>query len=379
MTRPKILLAIITLALLGIVLLYFTSSRNLVSESAEVSLPTEAVSAQVTGYVTEVLAQNGQTVAIGDVLVRLDPTDYEVALNEARAMLAAMQKGAPQGVARSLYAARSGQTDPAELEARLAGARQEELAARGAVEDLSTEAAGATLARRRVEAGNGANLGGLKSREQALLAQLDLAREKFNAASQFRVQAEQDLERQKEILRQMDNQTIINEVLPAQIEAQAARVRQAELNLTNTEIIAPVAGQVIMQAVEPGQVVSPGQPLMAVIAGVTDTFYVTAVFPMEQGGKALSQVIKPGQYCEISLPGLDNLEFTGRVENVALPGTTPFALPGGASNSAEATPRLSVRVAAEHYDPQTMPPLQPGMQAVVRIDPEKMAAAPAGN
>ena len=124
MTRPKLLVLIIALALLGIVFLYFTSSRHLTSEEAEVSLAVETVSAQVTGYVIEVNAQNGETVAVGDVLVRLDPTDYEVALRDAKAVLDAMEKGTPQAVAQSLYASRQGQPDPAELEARLADARQ---------------------------------------------------------------------------------------------------------------------------------------------------------------------------------------------------------------------------------------------------------------
>ena len=368
MTRPKLLVLIIALALLGIVFLYFTSGRHLVSEEAEVSLATETVSAQITGYVIEVNAQNGQTVAAGDVLVRLDPTDYEVALRDAKAVLAAMEKGTPQAVAQSLYASRQGQPDPAELEARLADARQQELAARAAVEELSTQAAGATLARRGAEGGNGSNLASLKDSERIILGQLNQAREKLNAASQFRALAEQDLERQKSILRQMDNQTVINEVLPAQIEAQTARVRQAELNLANTEILAPTDGNVIMRAVEPGQVVSSGQPLMAVIAQAKDHFYVTAVFPAEHDGKAAVELIKPGQYCEISLPEAGDVEFTGRVENVELAGTDPYALQKGEAPARGQAGKVSVRVTAEGYDPQTMPPLQPGMKAVVDID-----------
>ena len=368
MTRPKLLVLIIALALLGIVFLYFTSSRHLTSEEAEVSLAVETVSAQVTGYVIEVNAQNGETVAVGDVLVRLDPTDYEVALRDAKAVLDAMEKGTPQAVAQSLYASRQGQPDPAELEARLADARQRELAARAVVEELSTQAAGATLARRGAESGNGSNLASLKDSERVILGQLNQAREKLNAASQFRVLAEQDLELQKSILRQMDNQAVINEVLPAQVEAQAARVRQAELNLANTEILAPTDGNVIMRAVEPGQVVSSGQPLMAVIAQAKDHFYVTAVFAAEHDGKAAVELIKPGQYCEISLPEAGNLEFTGRVENVELAGADLYALQKGETPAKGQAGKVSVRVAVEGYDPQTMPPLQPGMKAVVDID-----------
>lgn len=375
MTRSRVLILIIALALLGIVVLYFKSNQRLVSENAEVSLAMETVSAQVTGYVTEVSAQDGQDVVAGDGLVKLDPSDYEVALRDARAVLAAMENGMPQAVAQSLYAAREGQVDPAELEERLAVARQEELAAKEQVEELSTQSAGATLARRREESLGGRGIAELKNREQIISAQLRQAREKLTVASQFRDQVERDLEQQKSILRQIDSQTIISEVLPAQVEAQVARVRQAELNLANTEVLAPVNGRVIMRVVEPGQVVSPGQPLMAVIPEVKDHFYVTAAFLATQGGKNLSEIIKPGQYCEISLPDAEEAEFTGRVEEI-LSGNTPFALPQGASSDADNAPRIFVRVVAENYNPQTMPALQPGMKAEVSIDPERMAAPP---
>ena len=375
MTRSRVLILIIALALLGIVVLYFKSNQRLVSENAEVSLAMETVSAQVTGYVTEVSAQDGQDVVAGDGLVKLDPSDYEVALRDARAVLAAMENGMPQAVAQSLYAAREGQVDPAELEERLAVARQEELAAKEQVEELSTQSAGATLARRREESLGGRGIAELKNREQIISAQLRQAREKLTVASQFRAQVERDLEQQKSILRQIDSQAIISEVLPAQVEAQVARVRQAELNLANTEVLAPVNGRVIMRVVEPGQVVSPGQPLMAVIPEVKDHFYVTAAFLATQGGKNLSEIIKPGQYCEISLPDAEEAEFTGRVEEI-LSGNTPFALPQGASSDADNAPRIFVRVVAENYNPQTMPALQPGMKAEVSIDPERMAAPP---
>ena len=372
MTRSRILILVIALALLGLVVLYFNSNQRLVSESAEVSLPMETVSAQVTGYVTEVDAQNGQAVVAGDALVRLDPADYEVALRDAKAVLAAMENGMPQAVAQSLYAAREGQIDPAELEERLAVARQEELAAKEQVEELSTQSAGATLARRREESLGGRGIAELKNREQIISAQLRQAREKLTVASQFRDQVERDLEQQKSILRQIDSQTIISEVLPAQVEAQVARVRQAELNLANTEVLAPVDGRVIMRVVEPGQVVSPGQPLMAVIPEAKDRFYVMAAFSATSGGKNLSEIIRPGQYCEINLPDVEGSEFVGRVEEI-LPGNAPFALQSDASDT-DAASRIFVRVVAENYNPQTMPALQPGMKAEVRIDPERMAA-----
>ena len=375
MSRAKIVILIIALALLGMVLLYFKFDQRLVSEQAEVSLATEAVSAQITGYVTEVSAQNGQAVAAGDVLVKLDPADYEVALSDARAVLAAMERGTPQAVAQGLYAARAGQPDAAELEARVAAARQEELAARSAMEDLSTQAARATLERRRAESAGDGSLAARKNQEEIIAAQLGLAREKLTVASEFRAQLERDLEQQKNILRQLDSQTVISEVLPAQLEAQAARVRQAEVNLANTEILAPVDGRVIMRVVDAGQVVSPGQPLMAIIPDPKDRFYVTALFPVELDGKFLGEVIKPGQYCEVSLTDMDGVEFTGWVEDVALPQGAPFALPQqeGAAG-AGAKPQISVRVVVENYDPRTMPALQPGMPAEVRLDPGRQAA-----
>lgn len=379
MTKPKISLIIITLGLLGIVFLYFKQSGALTSEDAAVALNTETVSSRVTGYVTAVNAENGRGVSAGDVLVTLDPTEYESALAEEKALLAAMQKGAPLAVAKSLNSARAEQPDPAELEARLAMAKEEELSARNEMEYLSTQAAGATLARRREESSaNPGNLSALKNMEQVIQGQLNAAKEKLYAASQFRAQTERDLEHVKNIINRMDDEAVITEVLPDEIDAQAARVRKAELDLASTEIIAPMDGQIIMTAVAPGQVVSPGQPLMAVIPTARDRFQVIALFPAELDGKALEGIIKPGEYCEIRLPELDDLEFKGRVDSVDAAGANLFSLQNNAAD-AKAHGKISVRVTAEHYDSEKMPPLRPNMKAVVSIYPERRAEEPAVN
>lgn len=380
MTKPKITLIIIGLALLGIALLYFKSGSRLTSEDAAVTLNTETVSARVTGYVTTVNAENGHRVAAGDILVTLDPTEYQADLSDAKAILEAMQKGTPRGVAQSLHAARAKQSDPAELEQRLALAKNEELTARNEMEYLSTQAAGATLARRREESsGNPRNLNTLKSSEQAVLSRLEQAKDKLNAASQFRAQTERDLEQAKAILSRMDSDTLITDVLPAEIEAQADRVRQAELNLAGTEISAPVDGKIIMTAVTPGEVVSPGQPLMAIIPENRGTFHITAYFPMEVSGKPTSGIIKPGQYCEISLPDLPGIDFTGWVENINASGADLFALQNNAFPGSENSRRIAVRIAAGSYDPQAMPPLRPDMKAVVDIYPDRQAEKTAVN
>ena len=378
MTKPKITIIIISLALLGIVFLYFKGGGGLRSEDAAVALNTETVSSRVTGYVTSVSAENGQRVAAGDILVTLDPTEYQADLSDAKAVLEAMRKGAPRGVAQSLHAAKAGQPDPAELEARLTMAKNEELTAKNEMEYLSTQAAGATLARRREESsGNPRNLNALKSAEQSVLSRLEQARDKLNTASQFRAQTQRDLELAKDILNRMDNDAFLTEVLPAEIEAQAARVRQAELNLAGTEITAPVDGKIIMAAVAPGEVVSPGQPLMAIIPESHGDFHVTAYFPVELNGKAASGIIKPGQYCEINLTDLPDIDFTGRVESINANGADLFSLQNNAAPDSENSPKIAVRITASGYDPQSMPPLRPDMKATVKIYPDRQAEKPA--
>jgi membrane fusion protein (multidrug efflux system) len=95
----------------------------------------------------------------------------------------------------------------------------------------------------------------------------------------------------------------------ARVEIAKAAVAQAELNLQYTTIKAPVAGTVSNRSVELGQIIGPGQPLMAVIP--TDDIWIIANFKETQLHK-----MKPGQKVAIAVD-VDGREYEGHVDSLA--------------------------------------------------------------
>ena len=149
----------------------------------------------------------------------------------------------------------------------------------------------------------------------------------------------------------------------ARIEAASARVEQAKTmlnqakrNLEYTTIKAPVAGTVSRRSVEIGQVIQPGQPLMAVVP--LEEVWVTANFKETQLDK-----MKTGQAATISVDAYDGAKFTGKVESIAAATGAKFSLlpPENASgNYVKVVQRIPVRIMLDkNTDPLHV--LRPGM------------------
>ena len=182
------------------------------------------ITPQVAGTVTEVLADDTQSVKAGAVLVKLDPRDAEVAVQQAEADLAQVTRQVG-----TLY-------NNNDQYAAAVAARETELAR--AQDDV----------RRRELAG------GAVSREE-----LDHAREAVRSATAALASARAQL---------ASNHTLIGagEASDNPNVAQAqARLRSAQLNFDRTTISAPVDGYVAQRAVQIGQRIAPGAVLMAVV------------------------------------------------------------------------------------------------------------------
>ncbi|HKW82083.1 MAG TPA: efflux RND transporter periplasmic adaptor subunit [Casimicrobiaceae bacterium] len=199
------------------------------------------ITPQIAGTVVAVDADDTQFVQAGQTLVRLDNADSKIALDGAEAQLARTVREvrslfATSAQLSSAVAAR--QSDLATAQADLA--RRERLAASGAVSGEELQHA------REAAAGARAALAG--------------AREQF-AANRARV----------------DNTTIENH---PDVQNAAAHVRDAYLDYARTTLPAPVSGFVAKRAVQLGQRVSPGTPLMAIVP--LDQVWVDANFKEPQ-------------------------------------------------------------------------------------------------
>ena len=148
----------------------------------------------------------------------------------------------------------------------------------------------------------------------------------------------------------------------ARVQQARAALRQAELNLEYTTVKAPTNGIVARKAVEVGQVVQPGQPLLALVN--LDNVWVTANFKETQ-----LKYMRPGQRAAIDVDALGGREFKGHVDSIAAATGARFSLlpPENATgNYVKVVQRIPVKIVFEPgQDPNHE--LRPGMSVTPTV------------
>jgi len=324
------------------------------------------ISPRVFGQVLRVWVQDNQHVNAGDLLLELDPSDYEARLAEARARLEDMLARA--GGASAGLAVATTVTDAALIQARAgleaARAQVEMLRARLGEAEAGVRAAQANLhqaqARRAAAEAEAQRAGADAARYRALYEKDEVSRQQLDraetearataanweAATQLVAAAGADLARAQALrestlaaLRQAESAVLQAEgrVKEAQagpdqvrlrrsdvastaagIELQKAAVRQAELNLSYTKIRAPESGYITKKSVEPGNIVQPGQALMAL---VSDRLWVVANFKETQ-----LKHMRPGQPVTLKIDAYPQLKLRGRVDSIQTGAGARFSL-----------------------------------------------------
>jgi len=283
------------------------------------------VTPQVAGTVVAVRADDTDYVKAGDELVRLDPADAQVALEQAEAQLARTVRQV-----RALYAG----------DAQLAAAvRQRASELRRARQDLE---------RRRAAAGDGA-----VSAEEIAHAEDAIADKRAALAA-----AREQLRAGKALT---EGTSVASH---PEVRAAAAKVHEAYLAASRTSIPAPVSGYVAKRSVQVGQRVSAGAALMAVVP--LEAVWAEANFKESQ----LADV-RIGQPVRVvaDLYG-DRVEYHGRVSGFAAGTGAAFALlpaQNATGNWIKVVQRVPVRIA---LDPKELAshPLQVGLSLAVEID-----------
>ncbi|MBB5496391.1 EmrA/EmrK family multidrug efflux transporter periplasmic adaptor subunit [Paraburkholderia sp. MM5384-R2] len=222
-----LLVIVILIAAVAYGLYYFLVARfHEDTDDAYVSGNVVQITPQVTGTVIAVNADDTQVVKAGDPLVVLDPADARVALEQAEANLAQVVRQV-----RGLFA------DDSQYEARVAASQA----------DLSR--AQDDLKRRMTVAQTGA-----VSQEE-----ISHARDSVKSAQAALDAAKQQLAANRALTA---NTTIADH---PNVQAAAAKLRDAYLNHARNTLPAPVTGYVAKRSVQVGQRVSPGSPLMAIV------------------------------------------------------------------------------------------------------------------
>jgi membrane fusion protein (multidrug efflux system) len=365
------------------------------TDDAQIDGHINAISSRVAGNVIQVLTDNERWVKAGDVLVRIDPKDYEIAVSKAEADLAdaeAALEGSRTDVpiatintASQLKTAHSTRVD---ANASLSGARRQLNASRARLETAKAQVreAEANYKNASQDVARYKELVGKDeiSRQQydTSVAAADAARATLDARKAAVTEAEQNIsvaqsaiEEAQARISQADATVQAAMTAPQQVSVTESRAKsaqartaekkalldQARLNLSYCTIIAPVGGIVGKRTVEAGQNISPGEQLMAVVP--LDDIWVTADFKETQLRR-----IKPGQAVTFDVDAYHR-EYRGKVEGVGGASGSRFSLlpPENATgNYVKVVQRIPVRI---DLDPGQNDDhrLRPGMSVDPRV------------
>ena len=358
---------------------YFASYED--TDDAQVDGHLNAISARVSGHVLKLLIEDNQYVELGTPLVQIDPKDYQVALDQAKADYAdavalanaakvnvpitsvstgsqisnteAGVQNAQQGIsaAKSQHAAAVAQL--AAAEADNVKAQEDLLRYKQLVDkqEISQQLYDQAVATAKADA----------AAVEAARASAAAA-EKQVAQSQSRLlQAQADARSASTGPQQVASIRSRWESAEAQAAAKKAVLDQAQLNLSYTLIVAPVAGGVTNRTVEVGQNVSVGQELMKLIN--LDDIWVTANFKETQ-----LKYMKVGQPVTIRLDS-NGKDYKGHVQSLAgASGAVTSLLPpeNATGNYVKVVQRIPVKIT---FDPDETKEhvLRPGMSVEPKV------------
>jgi membrane fusion protein (multidrug efflux system) len=313
---------------------YATTGRYLeTTDDAYVKADSTIISPKVSGYIAQVQVGDNEKVKAGQLLARIDDRDFKAALDQAHADV-----NASEAAVRNLDAQISlqapiieqGTADVAAAEANLQFAQEEQARYDG----LMKTGSGTIQRAQQTDAALREKAAQLQHGKSGLLA----AQRKVDVLTTDRAKAVAQLDRSRAV------------------EAQAA------LNLSYTQITAPVDGTVGARSLRVGQYVQAGTQLMAVVP--LDAVYVVANFKETQ----LTHV-RNGQPVEIEIDSFHGTKLRGHVDSLSPASGLEFALlpPDNATgNFTKIVQRVPVKIVLDDHTLTGL--LRPGMSAEPTIN-----------
>jgi membrane fusion protein (multidrug efflux system) len=387
---------VIVAVLVLIAVAWYVLSGRVTTDDAQVDCHITAVAPQVPGYVVQLLINDNTPVKEGDLLVQIDPREYQAEVEQAKANLDFAEAQAnsaklqirltrettTNGTNGASAQNQSDAADYAMSEAQLeqsATANLQVAEANVAARRATNERAQSDLKRYTpllatddvskfqfdaVDAAARVAKSELEAAEQQLTAAqqaVEIARANARS-SQARFQRSQSqLLQTKAQEQQVPIAEATYKSALAAVERAKAALQQAELNLTYTHITAPITGQVTQKSVDLGQYVSPGQLLFTTVP--LDQVYVTANFKETQLAN-----VAPGQRVLIHVDTYRQ-EFEGVVDSIAgAAGSRQALLPpqNATGNFIKVVQRIPVKILVKpNKNPNLV--LRPGMNVEATI------------
>ena len=381
--RRFIIIGVVTILIVGVVLFWWHSTFYQDTDDAQVDGHLVQVSARVSGNVVRVNVEENQQVKAGDVLVEMDPKDYQTVIAQDQANLEAAEAnyesakvnvpvtnvsagsniseaGANvlqsadqvQQAQHQMDAARAqvAQADANYTKAKLDVERYTPLVQKDVISKQQFDQAVATAA------ADEAALNQAKSNLSAAEASVRMAQASVQA-NQARLRNAQTGPRQVEIQRARADQAA------AQVEQARASLEQAKLNLSYTRIVAPVNGIVTRKSVELGQNVASGQNMMTLVS--LDDVWITANFKETQLNR-----MRPGQPVEITVDAYGGRKYDGKVTQIG--GATGsmlslFPPENATGNYVKVVQRIPVRIDLTRRDEDSDHLLRPGLSVEPKV------------
>jgi len=387
--------AIVAILILLAIAWYVLSGR-VTTDDAQVDCHITAVAPQVPGYVVQLLINDNTAVKEGDLLVQIDPREYEAEVAQAKANLdfaeaqansAKIQIGLTRetttnGTNGATAQKESDSADYAMSQAQLeqsATANLQVAEANVAAKRATNERAQSDLTRYTpllatddvskfqfdaVDAAARVAKSELAAAEQQLAAAqqaVEIARANSRSSQARFLRSQSQLLQTKAQEQQVPIAEATYKSALAAGERAKAALQQAELNLAYTHIIAPITGQVTQKSVDLGQYVSPGQLLFTIVP--LDQVYITANFKETQ----LANVV-PGQKVRIHVDTYGQ-EFEGVIDSIAgAAGSRQALLPpqNATGNFIKVVQRIPVKILVKpNKNPNLV--LRPGMNVEATI------------
>jgi len=386
--------AILVLAVAVGLFLYYRNRES--TDDAQVDGHITPIAAKISGRVAEVLVHDNEAVKAGQVLVKIDPRDYQAALDNTKAALALAQSEAQsanvdvprtrENVASGTSTANAGlrgaEADLARAQAAYAQAQNSDLAyaqANVAKSRANAQLAQADLERYRplmdkgeiskqqfdaAKANADASASALKAEEEKIQqaqSNIQIAKAQLNAAQARVEQARAGVSSARADIQQVSMRTSDAQGKLAKVDQARAMVDAAQLNLSYTEIVAPRDGVATHKEVEAGQIIQAGQGLLVVVP--LQDVWVTANFKETQLKK-----MRAGQKAEVHVDTYGKT-FSGHVDSIAgATGAVLSLLPpeNATGNYVKVVQRIPVKIIVDPISSDKAI-LRPGMNVDVTV------------
>lgn len=323
--RLAVFLSVPLIILAAGLYLWLTSGQFVSTDNAYVQQDKTSVSADVGGRIVQVAVRENQHVNKGDLLFRIDPVPYRIAVEQARAALA------------------NAQVDVKTLQTSYQGKGADIEGARVAIQQAQETF----------------------DRQAALMKQGFTTRASYQAAEHALQQAKVQLQNAEASAAEAKAKIATGSAVPGvnpQIAAARAQLDQAQLNLQRTEVHAPVSGTISQSdRLQVGQMMVSGLPAVSIV--ISDRAWVEANFKETQLNK-----MRVGQPAEIKIDAYGGLKLKGHVQSLGAGTGSEFSvLPAQNANGnwVKVTQRVPVRIAIDQKSPR---PLIAGLSVEATVD-----------